>query len=160
MPKNIFASIPQPLLRWYEKNARRLPWRDTPSPYRVLVSEFMLQQTRVEAALSYFDRFISALPDIRIAGRTRTSRLLLKLWEGPRLLQPCAQPSKSGAYDRERNTAEKSPPPMTRSFVSRGSAPIRREPSRPSHLEFTHPAVDGNVLRVVSRLTADQSKCQ
>ena len=54
----------QPLLDWYDKNARVLPWRSQPTPYRVLVSEIMLQQTRVDAVKPYFARFMEALPDL------------------------------------------------------------------------------------------------
>ena len=56
-------ALPGLLLPWYRAHARRLPWRDSPTPYAVLVSEIMLQQTRVEAALPYFKRFMAELPD-------------------------------------------------------------------------------------------------
>ena len=54
-----------PLLTWYRQNARRLPWRDEPTPYRVWISEIMLQQTRVEAVKPYYERFLQTLPDVR-----------------------------------------------------------------------------------------------
>ena len=50
------------LLRWYDENARILPWRDNPSPYRVWISEVMLQQTRVKAVKPYFENFIKEIP--------------------------------------------------------------------------------------------------
>lgn len=53
------TQIVEPLLFWYQKNKRSLPWRDQPTPYRVWVSEIMLQQTRVEAVKPYFERFLS-----------------------------------------------------------------------------------------------------
>jgi len=56
--------IVKPLLSWYDANARVLPWRDNPTPYRVWVSEIMLQQTRVEAVKPYFERFTSELPSV------------------------------------------------------------------------------------------------
>ena len=56
--------IVEPLLAWYEKNARDLPWRHGVTPYRVWISEIMLQQTRVEAVKGYFERFMQALPDV------------------------------------------------------------------------------------------------
>ena len=52
----------EPLLEWFQKNARVLPWRESPTPYRVWVSEIMLQQTRVEAVKPYFERFMRELP--------------------------------------------------------------------------------------------------
>ena len=54
----IAASVPEPLISWYRQNARALPWRENPEPYRVWVSEIMLQQTRVAAVLDYFCRFL------------------------------------------------------------------------------------------------------
>ena len=58
-------NIAAPLLAWYDQHARILPWREEPSPYRVWVSEIMLQQTRVEAVKPYFERFVGELPGIR-----------------------------------------------------------------------------------------------
>ena len=61
----------EPLLQWFQKNARVLPWRESPTPYRVWVSEIMLQQTRVEAVKGYYDRFLQALPTVKdLAERT------------------------------------------------------------------------------------------
>ena len=54
----------RPLVDWYKKEARPLPWREEPTPYRVWVSEIMLQQTRVEAVKPYFERFTKELPDV------------------------------------------------------------------------------------------------
>ncbi len=83
-------AIPKPLLQWYDKNRRILPWREEPVPYRVWVSEIMLQQTRVEAVKPYFKRFMDALPDIRSLAEAEEEQLL-KLWEG------------LGYYNRVRN---------------------------------------------------------
>ena len=58
------ALVP-PLLGWYDQGHRDLPWRTLPTPYRVWISEIMLQQTRVEAVRRYFDGWMDALPDIR-----------------------------------------------------------------------------------------------
>ena len=62
MDKFDFQRIPAPLLSWYRANKRDLPWRKDPTPYRVWVSEIMLQQTRVEAVKEYYKRFMAALP--------------------------------------------------------------------------------------------------
>ena len=59
------CDIVEPLLEWYRKNARRLPWRENTDPYRVWVSEIMLQQTRVEAVKPYFERFLKQLPTLK-----------------------------------------------------------------------------------------------
>ena len=69
--KNIetLDEIAEPLLRWFHSEKRALPWREEPTPYRVWVSEIMLQQTRVEAVKPYFERFVAALPDVSALAR-------------------------------------------------------------------------------------------
>ena len=74
------ALVP-PLLGWYDQGHRDLPWRTLPTPYRVWISEIMLQQTRVEAVRGYFDRWMDALPDIRALAEAEES-VYMKLWEG------------------------------------------------------------------------------
>ena len=78
------------LLQWYGENARVLPWRDDPQPYKVWVSEIMLQQTRVEAVKPYFQRFMEVLPNLESLAQAE-EQILLKLWEG------------LGYYNRARN---------------------------------------------------------
>ena len=78
------------MLGWFKNNARVLPWRQEPTPYRVWVSEIMLQQTRVEAVKPYFERFMSALPDVAALAAAPEEKLM-KLWEG------------LGYYNRVRN---------------------------------------------------------
>ena len=74
------AALPL-LLDWYGKNARVLPWRQNTDPYRVWISEIMLQQTRVETVKPYFDRFIQRLPTVAALADISEDELL-KLWEG------------------------------------------------------------------------------
>ncbi len=84
------TEIAPPLLAWYERHARRLPWRDHPSAYRVWVSEIMLQQTRVETVLPYFERWMQRFPSIEaLAGASEQD--VLQTWEG------------LGYYSRARN---------------------------------------------------------
>ena len=85
-----FQQITKPLLAWYEKSKRSLPWRDDPTPYRVWVSEIMLQQTRVEAVKEYYLRFMQELPTVQALAECEEEKLL-KLWEG------------LGYYSRARN---------------------------------------------------------
>ena len=68
--------LPIPLLEWYHENARVLPWRSDPTPYHVLVSEIMLQQTRVTAVLDYYRRFLEALPTAACLAAVEEDRLL------------------------------------------------------------------------------------
>ena len=74
-------SISKHLLDWYDRCARDLPWRHDPTPYRVWISEIMLQQTRVEAVKEYYRRFLTELPDVQSLAETSEERLF-KLWEG------------------------------------------------------------------------------
>lgn len=149
------SNIVAPLLDWYRQNARRLPWRDEPTPYRVWISEIMLQQTRVEAVKPYFERFLQALPDVRALAEAE-EKTYLKLWEG------------LGYYSRVRNLHRAACLIMERYG---GELPRRYDEllSLPGIGPYTAgavasiaygipvPAVDGNVLRVVTRLTADPS---
>ena len=74
-------NIAPALLEWFYKNQRILPFRTDPSPYHVWLSEIMLQQTRVSAALPYYERFLAALPDIPALAACEEEKLH-KLWEG------------------------------------------------------------------------------
>ena len=74
-------NISPALLNWFYENQRVLPFRTDPSPYHVWLSEIMLQQTRVSAALPYYERFLAALPDIPALAACEEEKLN-KLWEG------------------------------------------------------------------------------
>lgn len=91
--RQILEKIPALLLRWYDGCARVLPWREDPAPYRVWVSEIMLQQTRVEAVKPYYERFLERLPTVKAVAEAPEEQLL-KLWEG------------LGYYNRVRNLME------------------------------------------------------
>ena len=86
----ILKQLPEPVVTWFRANKRELPWRGHPDAYRVWVSEIMLQQTRVEAVKSYYQRFLEALPDVKALAEAEEDQLL-KLWEG------------LGYYNRVRN---------------------------------------------------------
>ena len=75
------SSMERPLLAWYSSRARSLPWRDDPKPYRVWISEIMLQQTRVEAVKPYFERFMEAFPTVSHLAQAEDD-YLMKMWEG------------------------------------------------------------------------------
>jgi len=143
------------LLAWYDANKRILPWRDDPTPYRVWVSEIMLQQTRVEAVRPYYERFMAELPTLELLAAVDDERLM-KLWEG------------LGYYSRARNL-KKAARMLAGEFG--GEFPRSREDllKLPGIGEYTagavasialglaEPAVDGNVLRVISRLTGSRA---
>ena len=147
--------IVEPLLAWYEKNARDLPWRHGVTPYRVWISEIMLQQTRVEAVKGYFERFMQALPDVESLSSVEEKRLL-KLWEG------------LGYYSRARNLKRAAALIMKRygGALPRSCDELLKLPGIGPYTAgaiasiaygLAEPAVDGNVLRVLTRLEDDHS---
>ena len=81
MDEKRIQRLPAHLVHWYKKEKRDLPWRENPTPYRVWVSEIMLQQTRVEAVKEYYARFMRALPTVEELATCEEEKLL-KLWEG------------------------------------------------------------------------------
>ena len=143
--EKILPALPEHLLPWYRANARDLPWRHTADPYRIWVSEIMLQQTRVAAVLGYYARFLEAFPTVEALAEA-DEECLLKLWEG------------LGYYSRARNLQK-----AARCIAERGAFPDTYEDllKLPGIGDYTasaiaaaafgrpEPAVDGNVLRVV-----------
>lgn len=73
--------IQEKILSWYEKNKRDLPWRRTTDPYKILVSEVMLQQTQVDRVTPYYRRFIEAFPDVKSLAEASAGEIF-KLWSG------------------------------------------------------------------------------
>ena len=153
--RDIFAGLPAALLPWYEANRRDLPWRKDKDPYHIWVSEIMLQQTRVEAVKGYYARFLETLPTIE-ALASADDELLHKLWEG------------LGYYSRVRNLKKAAQQimeghngvfPQTHEAVSAlaGIGPYTAGAICSIAFGLPTPAVDGNVLRVISRLTNDDT---
>ena len=148
--ENLQRIVP-PLTEWFRAFARDLPWRSDPLPYYVWISEIMLQQTRVEAVKPYFRRFTEALPDVKALADCPEEELF-KLWEG------------LGYYSRARNL-KKAAQEIVRSFGGEIPGDYEALLSLPGIGSYTAgavasiafgvsvSAVDGNVLRVVSRLT-------
>lgn len=136
---------------WYAASRRRLPWRENPSLYGTVVSEFMLQQTQVATVLPYFDRWLHELPDFAALAATDEARVL-KLWEG------------LGYYSRARNLHR-----LARALVALAAPP--RTPAEWRELPGIGPytaaaitsiafgapvaCVDGNVVRILARLTGE-----
>ncbi|MCQ2530394.1 MAG: A/G-specific adenine glycosylase [Lachnospiraceae bacterium] len=141
------------LVPWYETNGRSLPWREDTNPYHVWVSEIMLQQTRIEAVIPYYQRFLKELPDVQALAEAEPDRLQ-KLWEG------------LGYYSRVRNLQKAAQQIMEQ---YEGKFPDSYESIRALSgigdytagaigsicFNLPTPAVDGNVLRVIARITED-----
>jgi A/G-specific adenine glycosylase len=144
------AKFQKVLLKWYDRNKRDLPWRGSKDPYAIFVSEMMLQQTQVKTVIPYFTRFLKELPDWKALSRAKEGKVL-KLWEG------------LGYYRRARNL-QAAARMVTAEF--NGSLPddpenLRKLPgvgaySAGALLSIAHqkpyPLVDGNVIRVLSRV--------
>ncbi len=143
------------LLRWYNNDHRDLPWRRTRDPYAIWISEIMLQQTRVEAVLGYYHRFLTKLPDLQALADCSEPQLL-KLWEGlgyysrVRNMQKCARhllEYREGRFPQTAPELEKLP----------GIGPYTAGAIASIAFGKPAPAIDGNVLRVVTRLTRDDT---
>lgn len=145
----------KPLLDWFAKNKRDLPWRNTRDPYRIWISEVMLQQTQVATVIPYYQRFLATFPDVQTLAQARDNRLM-KAWEG------------LGYYARARNLRQ-----AARVMVAKydGKLPASRDrllelkgfgaytAASVASLAFNEDcaAVDGNVMRVLSRVFAIES---
>ena len=133
------------LLHWYDYNKRILPWRENKDPYRIWISEIMLQQTRVEAVKPYFDRFMEVLPTVYDLAKVDDDRLM-KLWEG------------LGYYNRARNLKAAAqtiveeyggqlPADYDKLLSLKGIGMYTAGAIGSIAFELQVPAVDGNVLR-------------
>lgn len=145
-------TISAKLIDWYERAHRDLPWRRTRDPYCIWVSEIMLQQTRVEAVIPYYERFLQRFPSVA-ALASAPEHDLLTCWSG------------LGYYSRVRNMQK-----AARLIVDRGAFPSTYEDIRelPGIGDYTaaaiasiafhlpHAVLDGNAIRVLARLTNDR----
>ena len=153
----ITSTLPQDfadvLLSWYDSGHRNLPWRECVSPYRTWISEIMLQQTRVEAVIPYFERFMQALPDVACLAAVEDDKLIRR-WEG------------LGYYSRARNL-KRAANLCEKRYAGALPASYDELIALPGIGDYTAgavasiafgervPAVDGNVLRVLARITDD-----
>ncbi|MBQ8428426.1 MAG: A/G-specific adenine glycosylase [Clostridia bacterium] len=148
-----FERIVRPLLAWYAENKRDLPWRKEVTPYRVWVSEIMLQQTRVEGAKEYYRRFLQKFPTVQALAEAEEESLL-KVWEG------------LGYYSRVRNM-QKAAKQVCENYQGEFPCDVEKLRALAGIGDYTAgaiasiafykrtPAIDGNVFRVISRLTAN-----
>lgn len=155
MQEPSLQNIVEPLLQWFDRSQRDLPWREDREPYHVWVSEIMLQQTRIEAVKKYYTRFMNALPDPASLSAVEGDQLL-KLWEG------------LGYYSRAKNL-KKAAEIIMRDFGGKFPHSYDQLLKLPGIGEYTAgaiasicfdekvTAIDGNVLRVTARVTGNRS---
>ena len=148
--KDKILSFRQKLLAWYDENKRDLPWRRSKNPYHIWVSEIMLQQTRVDTVIPYYERFLDWFPTVESLANAPEERLL-KAWEG------------LGYYSRVRNMQTAAQQimsefegkfPSTYEGISslKGIGPYTAGAISSIAFNLPQPAVDGNVMRVLARL--------
>ena len=143
-------SFRQKLLAWYDENKRDLPWRRSKNPYHIWVSEIMLQQTRVDTVIPYYERFLDWFPTVESLANAPEERLL-KAWEGlgyysrVRNMQTAAQQIMEDFYGEF---------PSTYEGISslKGIGPYTAGAISSIAFNLPQPAVDGNVMRVLARL--------
>jgi A/G-specific adenine glycosylase len=139
----------KPLLNWYRLAARKLPWRETHDPYRIWVSEIMLQQTRVAAVIPYYERFLERFPT-----SAAPEAELLAMWSG------------LGYYSRARNLQKAAqsfdafPAEYSDILALPGVGPYTAAAVASIAFGLPHAVLDGNVMRVISRLTCDKGDIQ
>lgn len=148
--KQLLGRAVAPLLTWYEKNKRSMPWRGETDFYKILVSEIMLQQTRVEAVREYYVRFLERFPTAKALAEASEEEVL-KAWQG------------LGYYNRARNL-QRAARQLCEHGVPETFDEVRILPGVGDYtagslssiaLGLPCPAVDGNVLRILTRLLAD-----
>ena len=144
------ASFQEKLLAWYDKEKRDLPWRHSNNPYHICVSEIMLQQTRVDTVIPYYHRFLETFPTIESLANAQEEELL-KVWEG------------LGYYSRVRNMQKAAiqimeefggefPSTIEEIQTLKGIGPYTAGAIASIAFNLPEPAVDGNLMRVISRL--------
>ena len=148
--QELLRAMTGPLLAWYDENKRDLPWRGVPDPYKVWVSEIMLQQTRVAAVLPYYRAWMEELPTVEALANVSDEKLM-KLWQG------------LGYYSRARNL-RKAARMIAETFGGRFPETYTDLLKLPGVGAYTAgavasiafgqpvPAVDGNVLRAAARV--------
>ena len=152
--KNELKPIVEPIVRWYQDQEKTLPWKQDKEPYHIWVSEIMLQQTRIEAVRKYYTRFMKELPTIHDLAIVPEEKLL-KLWEGLGYYSR-AKNLKKAAIQIEQEYNGKIPTSYTELLKLSGIGEYTAGAIASISYKEKVPAVDGNVLRVVSRAIASK----
>lgn len=150
----LMKQIRKPIIQWYQKNKRELPWRKEKNPYYIWISEIMLQQTRIEAVKQYYERFIQQIPTIQALAQVE-EETLLKLWEGLGYYHR-ARNLKKAAQVIEQQYEGKMPQYYEELIRLSGIGEYTAGAISSIAYDQRVPAVDGNVLRVLSRVTGSK----
>lgn len=149
-------NIVEPLLCWYDEERRILPWREDPLPYHVWISEIMLQQTRVEAVIDYYHRFLKRFPDVLSLAEAELDEVL-SYWQGLGYYRRCEMLHKAAKEIAEKYAGQ-IPADFERLLALPGIGRYTAAAVMSIGFGIPYPAVDGNVLRVIMRVT-DRYDC-
>lgn len=152
--KQELEQIVKPIVKWYQEQKKILPWKQDKEPYHIWISEIMLQQTRIEAVKKYYTRFMKELPTIQHLAKVSDEKLL-KLWEGLGYYNR-AKNLKKAAIQIEENYKGKMPTSYAELLNLSGIGEYTAGAIASISYQEKVPAVDGNVLRVVSRVLASK----
>ena len=149
--RNIYKAFTRKLLKWnLEKNIREMPWKGEKNPYKIWLSEIILQQTRVDQGLSYYNSFINSFPTIHHLANA-SDKKIFKLWEGLGYYSRCRNLISTGRYiSKERKG--KFPESLSELKALRGIGPYTAAAIASFAFNFPYAVVDGNVSRVLSRV--------
>ena len=152
--KQELEQIVKPIVKWYQEQEKILPWKQDKEPYHIWISEIMLQQTRIEAVKKYYTRFMKELPTIQHLAKVSDEKLL-KLWEGLGYYNR-AKNLKKAAIQIEENYKGQMPTSYAELLNLSGIGEYTAGAIASISYQEKVPAVDGNVLRVVSRVIASK----
>lgn len=152
--KQELEQIVKPIVKWYQEQEKILPWKQDKEPYHIWISEIMLQQTRIEAVKKYYTRFMKELPTIQHLAKVSDEKLL-KLWEGLGYYNR-ARNLKKAAIQIEENYKGQMPTSYAELLNLSGIGEYTAGAIASISYQEKVPAVDGNVLRVVSRVLASK----
>ncbi len=146
--KQQFASV---LLKWNkEKNKRQMPWKGERDPYKIWLSEIILQQTRVDQGLAYYNRFIKTFPDIHQLAKASDEKVF-KMWEGLGYYSRCRNLLSTARYiSKERRG--KFPETFEEIKALKGIGPYTAAAIASFAFDMPYAVVDGNVFRVLARI--------
>ena len=152
--KQELEKIVKPIVKWYQEQEKILPWKQDKEPYHIWISEIMLQQTRIEKEKKYYTRFMEELPTIQHLAKVSDEKLL-KLWEGLGYYNR-ARNLKKAAIQIEENYKGQMPTSYAELLNLSGIGEYTAGAIASISYQEKVPAVDGNVLRVVSRVLASK----
>src|SRR5688572_13533166 len=149
--KELLSKFPAILIRWNKhQNVRQMPWKGEKDPYKIWLSEIILQQTRVDQGLKYYEKFVSHFPNIRQLAAAKDEKIY-KLWEGLGYYSRCRNLIVTARFI-SKNLNGKFPDTFEDILALKGVGHYTASAIASFAYNFPHAVVDGNVFRVLSRI--------